>query len=156
MSTWRSAPVTTHWLGFVPVVVPTPPPKLIMVESGSSTVFRWLRATFMDFLEVHGPLDPFDSSKDSVVFVASPPAVLPLLWMGFEPPISSTLVEPPGPPGTSTAEPHTRRRLGSWMSSQLPVRSPAQSATGSCRNQESDLSGPATIMRPLFIQNRCG
>src|SRR4051794_22239326 len=114
MSTWRSAPVTTHWLGFVPVVVPTPPPKLIMVESGSSTVFRWLRATFMDFSEIHWPFARVDWRRDSVLCGAPPPAVFPLLGMGLEPPISSTLVEPPGPPGTSTAEPHTRRRFGSW------------------------------------------
>src|SRR4051794_32466548 len=103
--------------------------------------------------QVDGPA----SSNPSVVFVGVAFVMLPAeSRTGSEPPTSSTRLEPANVPGRRTPEPKTRV-VGEGMSSHDELfRTNGSCPIGECRNQESSTSGPATMIRPLGIQNRCG
>ena len=73
--------------------------------------------------------------------------------LGAAPPSCMTSVEPPVPPGISTAVPQSRS-VG-MFGIVLPAvrRSPGP---GGLRNQVSSGNGPATIVRPDGMANMCG
>jgi hypothetical protein len=129
--------------------MPTPPPTVAIEPSGRSTVLWWPRPTFIDGAGLH-PEVVAASSKTSVVETARS-VVVEAMVGGELPPRPMTRVEPPGPPGMRTAVPQSRSRGRFGASCQLNELAP-----GVFRNQLSPGKGPATSMRPLGIEKRCG